>query len=328
MTALLLASLVAVQPFVEASATPRPTAGAAGKKVDRRPRVNLLIWGGGKTPADAQAAVADFASRGFTSSESVATFLSTDVEGLKPGFHIAVLGACPRDRAFNRLWQLRTAYPDVYLRQVPMTPAITALRCPKFTVPARDWFEKETGRDQGRERTATRSAMLGDKRLSVQVTEGYDTNGEYESYDWDAVATLRRGSEVLGTWKESRGSFSQVEDLEVDGAALVFRASEAISSCVGSSFYEVIHVTRRLTILGDEVAVDAKVDRRESGLCGPDAEGADPCDFARQRLRYDGASTACANATREACDKAIAKLPDEEPEACRSNDDPGDSPGD
>ncbi|WPB76581.1 hypothetical protein KYC5002_47290 [Archangium violaceum] len=98
---------------------------------------HIIILGGGQTPAEAQAALEKYtrgAHPGVTPVEGYPRLLESDeMAGLKPGFHIAVLGICPeveRARALRDLANL--AMPGVYLREVH---ASVPDACPKLVLP-------------------------------------------------------------------------------------------------------------------------------------------------------------------------------------------------
>jgi len=76
------------------------------EKKPRAPTVALVVWGGGARAEDADAAEAAIGASGLSTSEPVTNLLSSGVTGLKPGLHLAVLGACPPAEAAAVLRQL------------------------------------------------------------------------------------------------------------------------------------------------------------------------------------------------------------------------------
>jgi hypothetical protein len=110
---------------------------AAKPKARAPPSFQLIILGGGKTPAEAQAALERYkgvAHPGVTAAEGYPKLLKSDeLAGLNPGFHIAVLGICSeveRARALRDLANL--SLPGVYLKPVQ---ASVADACPKLALP-------------------------------------------------------------------------------------------------------------------------------------------------------------------------------------------------
>lgn len=96
----------------------------------------LLVWGGGKTREAAEASAADWKKR----SPEWAVWVSlqpdyprivesSTIEGLNPGFHIVVLGACNDEDVTQRLDVLKTLEPSVYLKGVIWPDA---LACPRL----------------------------------------------------------------------------------------------------------------------------------------------------------------------------------------------------
>ncbi len=96
--------------------------GARGQEADS---LELLILGGGKTRADAELWLAHWRR----AEAEVGVFLapaagyprvleSASLPGLKPGFHIVALGACPAGEAEPRLAALKAFFPGTYTREV------------------------------------------------------------------------------------------------------------------------------------------------------------------------------------------------------------------
>lgn len=110
---------------------------AAKPKAKAPASFHVIILGGGKTPAEAQAALErykDAAHEGVTPAEGYPKLLKSDeLAGLNPGFHIAVLGICSEvERARTLRDVANLALPGVYLKQVQVSVADA---CPKLALP-------------------------------------------------------------------------------------------------------------------------------------------------------------------------------------------------
>ena len=91
---------------------------------------HLLILGGGKSPADAAAAKSKLrVPKSVTPADGYPRVVkSDDIQGLKPGFHIVVLGACAPDEW--RLDAMRTMFDGSYVRAIEWKDG--AVPCPKL----------------------------------------------------------------------------------------------------------------------------------------------------------------------------------------------------
>ena len=116
---------------------------------------HLLILGGGKTEADAAKAKAAFTRHAdVTPTPGYPKTLKSDtIAGLKPGFHILVLGACPPD-AWT-LDEVRGLYDGSYIRAVQWQGS---LPCPTSKK------EPKLG--------ATRTLKVRDRSVRVRVGAG------------------------------------------------------------------------------------------------------------------------------------------------------------
>lgn len=103
--------------------------------------LDAVIWGGGKTRAEAEAALARWEAVGAAqrdrlslSEQFPAIVTSQSVRGLNPGFHVVILGYCPRTETRTVLDFLRFHHPGAYARKVhsPTSQAV----CPRVTLPA------------------------------------------------------------------------------------------------------------------------------------------------------------------------------------------------
>lgn len=86
--------------------------------------LQALIWGGGATDADAQAALKTFQERRVHWHDAIRladgfpkVVESKDVAGLKPGFHIVIVGFCA-EAAMDALGWVRGLDPGAYARKV------------------------------------------------------------------------------------------------------------------------------------------------------------------------------------------------------------------
>jgi hypothetical protein len=275
-------------------------------KADTAKRVTLVIWGGGKTPEDAERAVKDFTDRGFKSSTPPVRLFSTEVRGLNPGFHIAVLGACSPTHGYALLRRVRQFYPGVYVRAVPAEGEVAKLTCPRVTTPKRDWYY-EPSSEEPAVITGSEELVTAGGTLKVAVEANIESNSEFVVSDYSVTATLTKDGKTLDTWTHSQSDFATVEDLSEDGKAVVLKTKDGQSDCKSDTFFQMDSVTRRFSVKAGKIVMKEQTTGQESGLCGPAYEGADPCSIARQSAQYNAARGACENATREDCMKAIAE---------------------
>lgn len=96
----------------------------------------VLIWGGGQTPEEGAKALQRFEAErgGLEALLSLGTgyprvIASDTVPGLKPGFHVVLLGACKPEEAKEPLSTLQAFKPGVYARTVKLP--LAADSCPK-----------------------------------------------------------------------------------------------------------------------------------------------------------------------------------------------------
>lgn len=93
-----------------------------------------LIWGGGATPDAAATALKNF--NDTTEAKELFEFIagypkiveSASIAGLKPGFHVVLLGVCGADESQLALAAFKSLQPHVYARPVQ----ITERNCPKL----------------------------------------------------------------------------------------------------------------------------------------------------------------------------------------------------
>lgn len=152
-----------------------------------------LIWGGGATPEVGAAAMTSF-DAAAAQVKALLDFSpgypklveSASVAGLKPGFHVVLLGLCAADDALMPLGLLKSVEPKAYARPVQLDGAAS---CPK---PTKGWTVKHA------------LAVPADgNTLSVQVVLG-------EGGTWRILASLR---DTGGEWLD----FKALTDAECDG---------------------------------------------------------------------------------------------------------------
>jgi hypothetical protein len=267
-------------------------------------RVSLVIWGGGKAPEDAERAIKDFSERGFSSSTPLVRLLSTEVRGLNPGFHIAVLGACSSEQGSSLLRRARQFYPGVYMRAVPAEGEVAKLSCPRVTMPKQQWYY-EPSADEPAVITGSEEVVLPAGTLEVSVEAHIESNSEFVSASYSVTAKLTKDGQVLDEWTHTQPDYATISALSEDGKTVVLEARDALSDCKGDSFYDVEFVSRRFSVKAGKIVVKTQNTGRDSGLCGPNYEGENPCSIARQTDRYNAVRGACENATRDDCMKAI-----------------------
>jgi hypothetical protein len=304
------------------------SAQAAAPKKKHKPdavrRVTLVIWGGGKTPADAELAAKDFTTRGFKSSAPPVQLFSSEVRGLNPGFHIAVLGACSKAQGYALLRRARQFYPAVYMRAVPSEGAVAKLACPDVTMPRRKWYY-EPSSDEPAVITGSEEVVFPSGTLKVEVEATIGSNSESVTASYSVKAQLTQGDTVLDEWTHSQPDYATVDELTLAGKSVVLTAHDARSDCKSDSFAEVKLVSRRLTVKGEKIVVKEQLTGRESELCSPDLEGAGRCMTESLMAKYNATRAACEDATREDCMKAIADYDaNTEPTECDDSESEGD----
>lgn len=108
---------------------------AETKRLQTEP-LEVLIMGGGAQPADAEAALARARAEAEVL-EAIAPLASgfpvvrrsDELEGLRPGFHVVLLGFCPKQDVAARLDLLRPLFPGTYSR--PVKVALDGPACPQ-----------------------------------------------------------------------------------------------------------------------------------------------------------------------------------------------------
>jgi hypothetical protein len=107
-------------------------ASSTGEEVEAQ----VLIWGGGRTPEEGRRALERFEAErsGLNAILSLGegyprVIASGTVPGLKPGFHVVLLGACKPEEAQEPLETLQSFKPGVYARTVKL--ALGPGSCPR-----------------------------------------------------------------------------------------------------------------------------------------------------------------------------------------------------
>jgi hypothetical protein len=116
---------------------PPPSSKATPKQKTAKP-LGVIIWAGGSTKAAGDAALAD-AKKNVPKDIALAPGFpklveSKDVPGLKPGFHVALLGVCKASKGNAVVSRLRESKDGVYQRRVAAHPSLV-IACP--TMPRR-----------------------------------------------------------------------------------------------------------------------------------------------------------------------------------------------
>lgn len=151
-----------------------------------------LIWGGGATPEDAAAAL-----KNFRETDSVNRFFeftsgypkvveSKSLAGLKPGFHVVLLGVCGADESVLALSALKSLQPQVYARPVQ----ITERNCPKLKA---EW--KSETKVNG---SVTSIGLVGPYGSWTILVSLLDASGEIVDFKSVSDADCTRGAELHG----------------------------------------------------------------------------------------------------------------------------------
>jgi hypothetical protein len=319
---LLCTSLVLIAHVAAAA----PAKGRSKAAASPSPKVGLIVlFGAGKTPADADAVVASFKGSGAKSSVAPTRLLSSDVKGLKPGFHAAVLGACPREQVDPVLAKVRAVVKDAYVRWVAKEGPVAAMKCPSIELPAAtpasaavptsDDTSGESCFDCPQVKTEALEVAKGQLRLTVKLTTTTESNGEFESSEWSAAAELHRGSTVVDSKTAEAPDFAKVEKFAVDGDRVILDTYDLSSDCKGGEFYDGAKVHRLFRIVKGAIALEEK--RTDDwGMCTPSNEGVSDCEHRCHMQRYNAMESVCRGpANREKCEEALAEY-DQNAEPC------------
>jgi len=158
-----------------------------------QPATRALIWGGGATPDAAAAALKNFgetaeAKELFEFAAGYPKIVeSKSVAGLKPGFHVVLVGVCGSDESLLALAAFKSLQPQVYARPVQ----VSERNCPKLK-PA---WKPETQADGSLSATALKGP-LGKWKLLVSLK---DDAGEIVDFKAVSEAECGRGAD-LRSW--------------------------------------------------------------------------------------------------------------------------------
>lgn len=306
---LLLCTTLLAAPLAHA-APPKAAPAPAAKAVDT---VGLVIWGGGAAPADADAALKSFEASGLRSSLPPAKLFSTDVKGLRPGFHIAVLGACGRAQANAVLGTIRGVQPDAYVRWIPREGAVAKLGCPTIELqpePAEGSEEpaataEEYDPEAPKITTQEETIAAGALKLTVKVTSEITDYSEIQTSSWSARAELHRGKVLVDARSLEAPDWAQVTGFSAKADSITLDTRDLTQNCVGSEFLQGDLVHRVFRIAKGKIQVtESSVPEFEA--CQPSHEGLDPCAYGCQYRRYEAIAEACSGAdSRDACQAAI-----------------------
>jgi hypothetical protein len=117
-------------------------------RVEKRPPpdlskgVDAIVWGGGKRPEDAERwlsqwtrEAAEYRDLVVPASGYPRAVKSDEVAGMKPGFHVVVLGYCPATQTRDVLAAFKGVAERVYIRRVKLAPDHEA--CPTLPLKLR-----------------------------------------------------------------------------------------------------------------------------------------------------------------------------------------------
>jgi hypothetical protein len=123
-------------PAKESGTAPAAPARAEPAPAPANVEAQVLIWGGGRTPEEGRKALERFeAERAgleaiLSLGEGYPRVIASDtLPGLKPGFHVVLLGACKPEEAQEPLETLQSFKQGVYARAVKLAPGPDS--CPK-----------------------------------------------------------------------------------------------------------------------------------------------------------------------------------------------------
>lgn len=144
--------------------------------------MELIVWGGGKTPEAAQASLAELNKRKSEWSEYLTLqkgypqiVESSKVEGLNPGFHIVVLGACFEPDVPEIIALFKAYEPSIYQKTVK-------------------WPDGDACPDAGSLRIfdAQRTKFAGGELSAIVVNAGEQKTNVIARFDKKGSAPLRQ----------------------------------------------------------------------------------------------------------------------------------------
>jgi len=247
----LAALLKATVSLAQAAPAPAPDA----------PKHVLLVWGGGKTAAEGEAAAKDYRERALDWEKVLQlpkgyprVMESSRVPGLKPGFHVAVLGVCKPEEGASLTAIIDALEPRAYGREVTWSEP-GPLPCPQL---AEFWSFHGSALAKGKK---------GD--LLVAGFRYQEQMGDSEVRSWHLVLSAfdKRGK-VLDSKMEFTGAdFAEIERLEARGNKVVMQERQVNPACHGSPIFQVQRRTWRFHLDGQQVAVDSDERVVEEGDC-------------------------------------------------------------
>lgn len=147
----------------------------------------LLVWGGGKTPEEAQKSLAEWKTKSppwLTYVQLAAGYPriieSKTVAGLNPGFHIVVLGACEDGVAGAHALDLfKLLEPSVYSKDVTWAEASA---CP---APVDDWnWDAEVSRVKTKQGSLSGLLVFREKAPDLKAAIRVDQKGGASTLKW------------------------------------------------------------------------------------------------------------------------------------------------
>jgi hypothetical protein len=246
-----LVSLLAASPVLAEGPPPVP----AVKRV-------LLVWGGGKTAQEAEAAAKDYRERSgdwekvLRLAEGYPRVVrSADVPGLKPGLHVAVLGVCDAREGAHFTTVFDALEPRTYSREVtwsePGAPA-----CPGL---AEDW--------------AFQGSALAKSKEGDLLVAGFSfrqVEGEQETHSYHLVLSAfdKRGGLLAARMEITGSEYTDIQRLEAQGATVRLVEREVDPPCHGSPTFQVVQRTWSFRLEGQQIAVENTHEQTlEEGRC-------------------------------------------------------------
>lgn len=226
---LVLTALLATAPAL-AQSTPAPTLAPA--PAPEPPKSVLLVWGGGKTAQEAEAAATDYRERSkdwaavlLLANDYPRVLKSDTVPGLKPGFHVVVLGVCEPGQGAELERIFDSLEPRTYSREVTW-PVKGELPCPQL---AEYWSFHDSAQVKSKQ---------GD--LLVAAFSMDEAEGDFEERGWLAVLTAydKKGKHLETRRETSTGNFSEIQQLEAKGGRVRVQERIVDPACHGAPRFQ------------------------------------------------------------------------------------------
>lgn len=234
-----------------------------------------LIWGGGKTEAEARASLVEFdrRARAWFDKDELAwregfprVVASADVQGLNPGFQIVLLGVCTDADAADIAKVLDALEPSFYAKKVRWPAAAKELPCPG---PAQTWepgFADEYSVD------GVAEVRSGAATLTAVVLGHREAGSELEELHWKLIASAHSKGASESLVVEDGERFSRVESLgPAPGRKGVLRlkVQHVPSPCWGDREGQKYQATYDIVVKEGKPQVERRDGKRESIDCGP-----------------------------------------------------------